>query len=56
MLVINHMMLLLMTTTTAISILCVNTIVGNVDNDDENNWETYEGVAERHNKTVLCLT
>ena len=56
MLAINHMMLLLMLTTTTINTFSVNTVVDKVDNDDEDSLETFEGVAERHNERMLCLT
>ena len=46
-------MLLLMSTTSKITEFSVSSIVDNVDNDDENSWETFEGVVEKHSEIML---
>ena len=42
--------------TTTMTEFSVNTIVDNVDNDDEDSWETFDGVVEKHSEIMLCLT
>ena len=51
-LVINHTMLLLISMTPTITAFIVNTIFGNVDNDDEDTSKNVEGVVARLNETI----
>ena len=44
------------TTTTTITAFSVNTIVDNLDNDDEDSLKHVVGVVESHIDRMLCLT
>ena len=54
--VISNMMLLFMSMTTTLTAFSVNTIVDNVDKDDERILKKVEAVVQRHNETMLLLT
>ena len=49
-------MLLLMLMTTTMTAFSVNTIVDNVDKDDDDSFKKIEAVEERHNEIMLFLT